>query len=111
MANTANVAAATQELVDTETRRLVHEAEDTAKQILEMNSQVLDELANALIEAETLAGPALEVFLEAVVPWPQPLVTGVNGNAPKVILHEAVVGEAHTQDFPDTEGSGQFGAE
>ena len=112
MANTANVAAATHELVDSETRRLAHEAEDTAKQIIQMNRQVLEELANALVEAETLAGPALEVFLEVIVPWPHPLVHGLNGNAPKVILREAVsVGDGQTQDFPDAEGSGAFGSE
>ncbi len=90
LANMNNVAAATQELVDSETRRLVREAEDTATQILKMNSQVLDDLANALIEAETLAGPDLETFLEDVQPWPQPLVKGVNGHAPGVILRESV---------------------
>ena len=82
LANTANVAAATHELVDSETRRLVHEAEDTARQIVEMNRQVMEELANALVEAETLAGPALEVFLEAVLPWPNPLVPGSTATRP-----------------------------
>ena len=90
LANTANVAAATHELVDSETRRLVHEAEDTAKQIIEMNRQVLEELANSLVEAETLAGPALEVFLEAIVVWPHPLVHGLNGNTATVVLREQV---------------------
>jgi cell division protease FtsH len=90
LANMNNVAAATQELVDSETRRLVREAEDTATQILKMNSQVLDDLANALIEAETLAGPDLETFLEDVRPWPAPLVKGVNGHAPGVTLRESV---------------------
>jgi cell division protease FtsH len=102
MANTANVAAATHELVDSETRRLTHEAEDTAKQIIEMNRQVLDALANALVEAETLAGPALDVYLEAVVAWPHPLVHGLNGNAPSVTLREAV-GAAETQAFPSAD--------
>jgi cell division protease FtsH len=88
LANTANVAAATHELVDSETRRLAHEAEDTAKHIVEMNERVLQELANALVDAETLAGPALDVFLEGVQPWPRPLVPGLNGNAPTVILRE-----------------------
>ncbi len=90
IANTANVAAATQELVDKETRQLVHEAENTAKQIIEMNRQVLEKLANELVEAETLAGPELDVFLEAIVPWPRPLVNGLNGNAPTVVLQEQV---------------------
>ena len=86
LANTANVAAATHELVDSETRRLTHQAEDTAKQIVEINRQVMEELANALVDAETLAGPALEVFLEAVQPWPHALVPGLNGHSP-VALH------------------------
>ena len=47
---TANVAAATQELIDSETRRLVHEAEETAEQILEMNQDVLDQIANTLVD-------------------------------------------------------------
>jgi len=89
LGNTANVAAATHELVDSETRRLTHEAEDTAKQIIEMNRHVLEELANALVEAETLAGPALDVFLETVQGWPHPLVHGLNGNSP-VMLRDLV---------------------
>jgi cell division protease FtsH len=103
LANMGNVAAATQELVDSETRRLVHEAEDTAKQIVELNRQVLEELANALVDAETLAGPALDVFLEAVRPWPRPLVAGLNGNAPTVVLR----GDTDEVKTPgSTEGSG-----
>ncbi len=70
MANPGNVSAATHELVDSETARLVREAEETAKRVVQMNRQVLEELANALMEAETLAGPALEVYLAAVQPWP-----------------------------------------
>jgi cell division protease FtsH len=98
--NTANVAAATHELVDSETRRLTHEAEDTAKQIIDMNREILEELANALVEAETLAGPELDVLLQAVQPWPRPLVQGLNGNTPTVIMRELVGagGEAPTED-------------
>jgi cell division protease FtsH len=95
LAHMGNVAAATQELVDTETRRLVHEAEDTAKQVIEMNRQVLEELANALVEAETLAGPALDVFLEAVRPWPRPLLPGLNGSAPTVVMR---VGDSELEE-------------
>jgi cell division protease FtsH len=110
MANTANVAAATHELVDSETRRLAHQAEDTAKQIIEMNRQVLDELANALVEAETLAGPALEVFLEAVVAWPHPLVHGLNGNAPKVSLREELATTEFEGPSAGPQGSDPFTA-
>jgi cell division protease FtsH len=104
LANMGNVAAATQELVDSETRRLVHEAEDTAKQIIEINKQVLEELANSLVEAETLAGPALDVFLEAVRPWPRPLVHGVNGSAPTVIMR-AGIGEGYGAEEAEGDGS------
>ncbi|HTC59112.1 MAG TPA: ATP-dependent zinc metalloprotease FtsH [Solirubrobacteraceae bacterium] len=90
LAKTANIAAATHELVDSETRRLTHEAEDTAKQIIEINRTILEELANTLLDAETLSGPALDAFLEAVLPWQQPLVKGVNGHVPPVVLREAV---------------------
>jgi len=52
------------------------------------------------VNAETLAGPALEVFLDAIQPWPHPLVPGLNGNAPTVIMRELVGagGEAPTED-------------
>jgi cell division protease FtsH len=90
LAKTANIAAATHELVDSETRRLTHDAEDTAKQIIEMNRAILEELANTPLDAETLSGPALDTFLEAVLPWRQPLVKGVNGHVPPVALREAV---------------------
>jgi cell division protease FtsH len=90
LAKTANIAATTHELVDSETRRLTHEAEDTARQIIEMNRAILEELANTLLDAETLSGPALDAFLEAVLPWRAPLVQGVNGHVPPVILREAV---------------------
>jgi cell division protease FtsH len=106
LAKTANIAAATHELVDSETRRLTHEAEDTARQIIELNRTILEELANTLLDAETLSGPALDAFLEAVLPWQQPLVKGVNGHMPPVVLREAVgvgdvAGPPNGADGPD----------
>jgi cell division protease FtsH len=82
LANMQNVAARTLELVDEETRRLVREAEATAKQVIEMHAALLENLANTLLQSETLSGPALEVYLDGVSPWPKPLVEGVNGQAP-----------------------------
>ena len=98
LAHMGNVAAATQELVDSETRRIVHDAEDTAKQVIAMNRDALEQLANALLDAETLAGPALEVFLEAVRPWPHPLVAGLNGTAGTIVMR----GEASEIDEGST---------
>jgi cell division protease FtsH len=82
LANMGNVAAATLELVDAETRRLVTEAEETAKLVIEMNAALLDTLANALLETETLYGEGLDALLDQVTPWPEPLVKGANGNVP-----------------------------
>jgi cell division protease FtsH len=90
LANMGNVAAKTLELVDDETRRLVREAEETAKRAIAMNAAVLEELANELLEAETLAGPTLDGLLEKTVPWPEPLVEYTNGRAP-VQLREAIL--------------------
>jgi cell division protease FtsH len=98
LAHMGNVAAATQELVDSETRRIVHDAEDTAKRVIAMNRDALEELANALLDAETLAGPALDVFLEAVRPWPHPLVPGLNGSAATIVMR----GEASEVDEGST---------
>jgi cell division protease FtsH len=69
LAHMGNVAPKTLELVDAETRRMVHEAEETAKRVLRADTKLLEDLANALIEHETLSGPALEAYLENVTPW------------------------------------------
>jgi len=95
LANMGNVAAKTLELVDEETRRIVREAEDTAKRAVAMNADVLEELANTLLEAETLTGPRLELLLAKTVEWPEPLVEYTNGRAP-VQLRETLV--AHDID-------------
>jgi len=77
----ANVPDAAMELVDSETRRIVLEAEDTAKQILAMNASVLQDLANSLMRSETLSGPSLEVYMDAVRAWPEPLIKELAGFA------------------------------
>jgi cell division protease FtsH len=76
LANMGNVSAASIELVDRETRRMVHDAEETAKQVLAENAAVLEDLANSLVKSETLSGPALDVFLEGVKRWEHPLIEG-----------------------------------
>src|SRR5215510_13372987 len=78
LAQMGNVAAATLELVDAETRRIVRECEETAKQVVKANSNLLEELANTLMREETLSGPALQAFLDNVVPWRKPLVPVTN---------------------------------
>jgi cell division protease FtsH len=88
LANMGNVAAATLELVDSETRRLVHDAEETAKQVIALNVQVLGDLANSLVRAETLSGPSLDVYMEAVKIWPESLLKELAGYEPPVRLQQ-----------------------
>jgi len=87
LANMGNVAAQSLELVDSEMRRLVHEAEDTAKRVLVLNAPVLEDLANSLVRSETLSGPSLDVYMEAVKRWPEPLLKDANGLASPIVFH------------------------
>jgi hypothetical protein len=63
--------------------------------VIKSNSSLLEDLANTLLCAETLSGPALEVFLEGVKLWPRPLVPAINGDAPVKLR---VLAEAITED-------------
>ena len=86
LANMGNVAPAALDLVDVETRRMVHDAEDVAKQVLALNAQVLQDLANSLLRTETLSGPSLDVYMEAVIRWPEPLVKELVGHVPPIVM-------------------------
>ena len=88
LANMGNVAPAALELVDSEVRRFVHEAEETAKRVLMSNKAVLEDLANSLMHAETLSGPSLEVYMEAVKPWSEPLIKDGDGHAPPISVRQ-----------------------
>ena len=77
-----NVSPQTLELVGSETRRMVHEAEETAKRVLRADTALLEDLANALVEQETISGPALEAYLENVRPWQSSLLdASTNGSS------------------------------
>jgi cell division protease FtsH len=93
LANMGNVAAASLELVDSETRRIVHEAEEIAKNVIALNRSVLEDLANSLLRAETLFGPALDVYLEAVEVWEEPLLKELSGFRPPVRLRNGDEGD------------------
>jgi cell division protease FtsH len=88
LANMGNVAAASLELVDSEVRRLVHDAEETAKRVLVQNVAVLEDLANSLVRAETLSGPSLDVYMEAVTPWARPLIKEATGHEPPILMRQ-----------------------
>jgi len=54
--------------IDEEVRAIVNEAYETAQQILLQNRAVLDDMANALLEYETLDGEQLEELIRRVKP-------------------------------------------
>jgi cell division protease FtsH len=102
LANMGNVAAQSLELVDSETRRIVHEAEDIAKRVLALNAAVLEDLANSLVRAETLSGPSLDVYMEAVKLWPEPLVKDAPVHQSQIQLrHEAADALPDASGEPD----------
>jgi cell division protease FtsH len=96
-----NVAAKTLEIVDEEIRRFVREAEETARRVVAMNAPLLEELANTLLEEETLTGPELELMLERVIPWEEPLLEHTNGRAPVTMRQPA---RAATESRDDVGG-------
>jgi len=62
--------------IDAEVRRLIDEAHAEAREILELHRATLDQLADALVEHETLDEPALVGLFGGLDPW-----TGVNPSA------------------------------
>ncbi len=58
-----NVSDATAALIDTETRRIVEEAEAKAREVLTEFRDGLDIIANALLEYETLSGDEVQALL------------------------------------------------
>ncbi len=63
-----SVGPATLELIDREVERIVGGSVDSAEEILRANWGAVYEIANALIEQETLSGVALEALLSPVKP-------------------------------------------
>jgi cell division protease FtsH len=58
--------------VDAEVRRLLDEAHDEAREILSLHRAVLDRLADALVEHETLGDALLATVFGDLEPWPAP---------------------------------------
>ena len=73
--------------IDTEVYRIVSEAYDRAKEVLVVNRTILNDMASALIEYETLEGDRLHELLNRVtkleIEEPQPHVNG-NGSTASV---------------------------
>jgi hypothetical protein len=78
----------------------VHEAEETAKRVLAQNTMVLEDLANSLLRAETLSGPSLDVYMEAVTPWRRPLINVANEHEPPILMRQDS-GDEYADDAGD----------
>jgi len=63
-----SVGPATLELIDREVERIVGSSVETAEEVLRRNWSAVYEIANSLIEHETLSGVALEALLSPVQP-------------------------------------------
>jgi hypothetical protein len=84
----------------------MHDSEETARRVLALNTAVLEDLANSLVRAETLSGPSLDVYMEAVNTWPEPIL-GNNGQRPPIQLRpetvdalDAAAGDTEWDDEP-----------
>ncbi len=70
----ATVSEATSQLIDTEVKRLLREADALARSILNQNTHILEKLAQVLLVEETVEGPKFEAVvsdLNPVYPVPQ----------------------------------------
>jgi cell division protease FtsH len=103
--------------IDREIRALIDEAHDEALEVLVANREVLEELADALIESETVEGPALQAVLDKVTPRPsrkiQPLMNGSgqpveDGSVVRRLrrLREGVASEPAAMSTPRRPGTG-----
>ena len=89
VAQRQNVSSATAQLIDSEIRRLIEEAEGRARQILTDHAADLHKIAKALLEYETLSGDEVAALLRGepidrreATPKPTPTGTGKRGSVP-----------------------------
>ncbi|MFP5326026.1 MAG: ATP-dependent metallopeptidase FtsH/Yme1/Tma family protein, partial [Acidimicrobiia bacterium] len=76
--------------IDAEVRRLIDEAHAEARAILEAHRKTLDEMADALLEKETLDTTELEKLLGPLPAWPGHGAAGSNGKATRTRRPRAV---------------------
>jgi cell division protease FtsH len=100
-----SVGPATLELIDREVERIVGTAVEQAETILRGNWNPVYEIANALIEQETLSGVALEALLSPVQPTLLDLGAGAGRSS------EQPTREFEQQPEPTAEGEWQGGSD
>jgi cell division protease FtsH len=74
ISETRNYSEKIAEEIDDEVRRLIEEAQERARNVLREHRAILDKLANALVQVETLEGDQLNQLLDSDPnePWPPP---------------------------------------
>jgi hypothetical protein len=61
---------------------------------------VLEDLANSLVRAETLSGPSLDVYMEAVKPWREPLIKD-DGHPSPISVRQDTFDEGEDEPWDD----------
>ncbi len=105
MGHTADYSGRVAEQIDLEMRRLLDEAHDEALQILVENDDVLERMAEELLENETLGGKELAAVLGDVRPRPSRAASAPNGKSPKAVI-EALRRLDHTATNGNGSGNG-----
>jgi cell division protease FtsH len=80
VARTQNVSEATAQMIDEEVRRLVEEAEQTAREVLTEHLDDLHKITKALLEYETLNGAEVNAILNDE-PFDRPEAAGTTGDS------------------------------
>ena len=80
VARTQNVSEATAQMIDEEVRRLVEEAEQTAREVLTEQLDNLHKISKALLEYETLSGADVNAIINDE-PLDRPEDTGTTGDS------------------------------
>jgi len=91
-------------IVDEEVKRLVDEAHDRARKVLEEKRDLLDRLSDLLIVTEVIEGKALDAYVDGTEPIPTPEEARArqaeNGERERVPSGPDIIGQPQTQPMP-----------
>lgn len=113
ISETRNYSEATAQEIDEEVRRIVTRARERAMKLLTENRALLDKVAGALLEVETLQDPELTRLLESDPnePWQAPVSPNNTGGGlePSASESPAQASKPLAPAWPDTPATGQAG--
>ncbi len=94
--------------IDREIRALIDQAHDEALEVLAANRHVLEELAEMLLEKETVEGADLEALLAKVTPRPSRKIRPLMNGEGAAVAGDAVVGRLRRLSPDEHAGSASF---